>query len=1350
MSAAEDEPPSPSETSATTVPAGQAAPPRFRVAPTTVVLADLSVDVDRESGPLNAIAKKLGLDGKAKAAKPAGPGAADAVELEAGAASASPPAGDSVRLVRNVSAAIPAGKVTAIMGSSGAGKTTLLNAIAARLSGSARPVGQILFNGVDVVPLRKKGRGGRCAYVRQEDTLLPYLTVRETLRYNAELRLPTGMATAEKHRLVEDVILELNLKECADTMVGNPSSTSSSSRGCSSGERRLVSIAIQLLSSPSLLLLDEPTSSLDSFTSSAVVQTLKTIANDGRTVILSVHQPRYSSFELFDNLILLCKGGHLVYSGPASEVRTYFEDLLGVRMDPETNIADWILDLSSVDYSSPAAEEASKKRLEMLAAVWKERAARDLAGAIPANVKSDHPDRESTMQEQQVPASNPAARFLVELSTMTRRGYRNTWRDKGSLFGIFGESAIFALFIGAIFFQLPNDLASVRSMQTLILVCVSGQGYLMMILFLYLLSKDVQLFDAERVDGVVGVGSYVVSRMLCHLPFFVVCPLIYSGVVYAMAGLRAGQFGWAFAAQVSTVFGYWSIAFLCVALTRQFNTASVTANSLAMIPNYAMGFNMVISTMPVWIAWTRYIVTTYYAYQMMYISQYRGRMLDCPYPPGNAQCAAYSGDIIIQQFGFDPNTNLASLIGLSAASVIGWVLAACAALLLVTKEPVTAGVVAAETHAVRFEGEDGAAADGEVAVKIGTDLGHRTLAEEHQVHILAENLALEVQSVGITLKSQRKQILRSITMAFEPGKITVIMGSGGSGKTSVLNAICNVKPGASLSTKTARTGNVSFGTVRNPSSGVVVRYASYVRKENDNLYPTLTVRETLMFSAKLRLYNMTEEQRRERIENVIRTLGLSDCANTLVGDANLKGISGGEQRRVCIALGILEEEVAVLCLDEPATGLDSSAALTVITVLRKIADTGRTVILTSQQTSRPEAFNQFDNVLLLSRGGEVAYAGPRTEMVPFFERLGFSIPEFVQPADYVIDLSSVDLRNHAAEAESRARVAGIVESYRVAAAESFGARSVAETAVDGPASAKAVDTAEIKHRTPFFKSVPVLYARTMRNFRRKPAEPIDFLVMPGGFALVTLVFYQNSIRVANFESVQNTLGLLFNIPSLLFMGLLGSAAHYPPDRAFFTREYADGVTSVESFTFTQLVVQLPFMVGGALLWVLLGTTATGMQIGFGAAFAANLLVTTCFLICGTSIGLSILTLVDDIGLGLVVASAINSVFIMMSGIGAQSIPAFLYYINYISPLRWGIPVLTNLEFTGATFSCAPTPDQAYPNGTCIISTGEQVLNTLDLADVNLGVNLGVLVAITVATRLVYYGLLKLKMHRMVS
>jgi ABC-type multidrug transport system ATPase subunit len=154
--------------------------------------------------------------------------------------------------------------------------------------------------------------------VTQSDDLIGTLTVNETVYYSASLRLSSKIPRAEKKSIVESTIREMGLMECRNTPVGNWHL-----RGLSGGERRRLSIALEILTRPRLLFLDEPTSGLDSAAAFFVVSTLRNLARDGRTVIASIHQPSSEVFELFDNLTLL-SGGRLVYFGEAKAAREHF------------------------------------------------------------------------------------------------------------------------------------------------------------------------------------------------------------------------------------------------------------------------------------------------------------------------------------------------------------------------------------------------------------------------------------------------------------------------------------------------------------------------------------------------------------------------------------------------------------------------------------------------------------------------------------------------------------------------------------------------------------------------------------------------------------------------------------------------------------------------------------------------------------------------------------------------------------------------------------------------------------------------------------------------------------------
>lgn len=160
-----------------------------------------------------------------------------------------PPPETAKTILDGVNADMPSGSLTAIIGSSGSGKTSLLNVMARRMGSNQLKIsGATTFNGdADINHISS-------AYVMQQDILIPTLTVRETLRYSADLRLPPPATQDERHSIVEQVILELGLKECADTRIGN-----NMHKGCSGGEKRRTSIGVQMLANPSVLFCDEPT-----------------------------------------------------------------------------------------------------------------------------------------------------------------------------------------------------------------------------------------------------------------------------------------------------------------------------------------------------------------------------------------------------------------------------------------------------------------------------------------------------------------------------------------------------------------------------------------------------------------------------------------------------------------------------------------------------------------------------------------------------------------------------------------------------------------------------------------------------------------------------------------------------------------------------------------------------------------------------------------------------------------------------------------------------------------------------------------------------------------------------------
>lgn len=251
-------------------------------------------------------------------------------------------------VLRDIHGNVKPGQVMAIMGASGAGKTSFLD-ILARKNKRGVVSGEVYVNGKTISDEEFKRVVG---YVDQEDTLMPTLTVYETVLYSALLRLPKSMSLEAKKFRVLDTMNELGILSIKDARIGEQGH-----RSISGGEKRRVSIACELVTSPSILFLDEPTSGLDSYNAYNVIECLVTLArNYNRTVIFTIHQPRSNIFALFDQLLLLA-AGYMVYSGEAGEVQSYFEQV-GHPCPPGFNVADYLVDLTMHAVQNSTIEEA--------------------------------------------------------------------------------------------------------------------------------------------------------------------------------------------------------------------------------------------------------------------------------------------------------------------------------------------------------------------------------------------------------------------------------------------------------------------------------------------------------------------------------------------------------------------------------------------------------------------------------------------------------------------------------------------------------------------------------------------------------------------------------------------------------------------------------------------------------------------------------------------------------------------------------------------------------------------------------------------------------------------------------
>ncbi|KAB2063515.1 hypothetical protein ES319_A10G221200v1 [Gossypium barbadense] len=243
--------------------------------------------------------------------------------------------GKDKHLLRCVTGKIKPGRITAVMGPSGAGKTTFISALAGKAMG-CKMTGLILINGKnESIRSYRKIIG----YVPQDDIVHGNLTVEENLWFNAKCRLPAHLSKPDKVLVVERVIEALGLQMVRDSLVGTVEK-----RGISGGQRKRVNVGLEMVMEPSLLILDEPTSGLDSASSLQLLRALRHEALEGVNICMVLHQPSYSLFQMFDDLVLLAKGGFTVYHGSAKKAEQYFAGL-GIHVPDRVNPPDHFIDI---------------------------------------------------------------------------------------------------------------------------------------------------------------------------------------------------------------------------------------------------------------------------------------------------------------------------------------------------------------------------------------------------------------------------------------------------------------------------------------------------------------------------------------------------------------------------------------------------------------------------------------------------------------------------------------------------------------------------------------------------------------------------------------------------------------------------------------------------------------------------------------------------------------------------------------------------------------------------------------------------------------------------------------------
>jgi ABC-type multidrug transport system ATPase subunit len=525
---------------------------------------------------------------------------------------------------------VPNRKLFGILGPSGSGKSSLLNVLSGRSSSSAADgitvKGHIEVAGIKIDPVKFRKN---IAYVMQEDALMATATPREALRFSALLRLPADTDTTTIENIVNHLLAELGIEDCADTIIGNVLI-----KGISGGQKKRTSVGVEMITDPSLLFLDEPTSGLDSFAAYNLIELLRDVARDGAAVVCTIHQPSSEVFHLFD-LVMFLKAGRIIYSGPASEISEYFAQR-GHACPEHYNPADFVMML---------IQKETDDQLEKFMPPVPEYAL--------APKESSNKSFFTVFSEKG--GFETRASFFRQIYYLVERELQSTFRNVGALAARFGITIFLNLIFGLIFLGAggrdnanTSDFGShfgALTMVTISSMFGSAQPTLLNFPF------ERPLFLREYSTGTYGAPAYFISKTAVELPIIFAQTVAQYALVHNMC-----EFQGPFILMVLAAWGVGvaaaSLGVLMGCLVTDVKDA-VEISPLLFVPQILFaGFFIKMDLIPVFLRWAQYLCSLKYGMNLLILLEFHPELDSCEGPGADENCRQVlsENDVIINRW----------------------------------------------------------------------------------------------------------------------------------------------------------------------------------------------------------------------------------------------------------------------------------------------------------------------------------------------------------------------------------------------------------------------------------------------------------------------------------------------------------------------------------------------------------------------------------------------------------------------------------------------------------------------------------------------------------------------------
>ncbi|KAG9445118.1 hypothetical protein H6P81_016458 [Aristolochia fimbriata] len=519
-----------------------------------------------------------------------------------------------LQILKDVSGVFQPGVLTALVGVTGAGKTTLLDVLAGRKTGGYTE-GRITVSGYTK---RQETFARISGYCEQNDIHSPSITVYESLQYSAWLRLPSEIEPKTKKAFVDEVLDLVELRPLKNAMVGSPGLS-----GLSTEQRKRLTIAVELVSSPSIIFMDEPTTGLDARAAAIVMRTVRNTVDTGRTVVCTIHQPSIEIFEAFDELLLMKRGGQLIYGGPlgplSQNMIQYFEAIPGVpKIKDGQNPAAWMLDVTS-----PALEF----QLDIDFALIYSRSSLHMKNVELVNELS----RPNSHVEELHFSSKYTQSFGTQCMACLWKQKQSYWKDPEHNVLRFVNTLVASFLFGTIFWNVGSDINKAQDLFN-ILGAIYGSalflGFPITCTVQPIVGFERPVFYRETSARMYSSMPYAISQVAIEIPYIFFQVVIYTFTVYWMIGFRweVAKFLWFFSF-IFLNFVYFALyGMITVSFTPNQKLAAALSFLIFVMWNLFSGFFIPRPMIPKWWRWFYWANPAAWTVYGLMISQLGDRM----------------------------------------------------------------------------------------------------------------------------------------------------------------------------------------------------------------------------------------------------------------------------------------------------------------------------------------------------------------------------------------------------------------------------------------------------------------------------------------------------------------------------------------------------------------------------------------------------------------------------------------------------------------------------------------------------------------------------------------------------